>query len=169
MAVSAPSPSPLRISAATSVCQQGRTDRSKRATQAGQPSQSVRTDLTIRAGPLTGPNHLTDLTDQSGPSDQSEPSDRPVLLTKCAARIRACHSLLNGRLHFCNHRNTVPVTFSNHKNAVLATFSNLKMGSFIHFSNLCMWRLSISRETKVAPLFEGSHGILLLLMPGESA
>lgn len=59
--------------------------------------------------------------------------------------------------------------FSNHKNAVLATFSNLKMGSFIHFSNLCMWRLSISRETKVAPLFEGSHGILLLLMPGESA
>ena len=38
----------------------------------------------------------------------------------------------------------------------MATFSNLKMGSFIHFSNLCMWRLSISRETKVAPLFEGS-------------
>ena len=38
-----------------------------------------------------------------------------------------------------------------------------QMGSFIHFSNLCMWRLSISRETKVAPLFEGSHGILLYL------
>lgn len=42
-------------------CQQGRTDRSKRATQVDQPSQSVQTDLT----------------DQSGPSDQSEPSDRP--------------------------------------------------------------------------------------------
>ena len=59
--------------------------------------------------------------------------------------------------------------FSNHKNAVLSTFSNLKMGRFIHFSNLCMWRLSISRETNVTPLFEGSHGIRLLLMPGESA
>lgn len=133
--------------------QQGRTDRSSRATQTNQPSQSVQTNLTIRAGPLTSPNHLTGL----------------YLLTKCAVHMWACHSLLNVRLHFYNHRNTVPVTFSNHKNAVLATFSNLKMGSFIHFSNLCMWRFSISRETKVAPLFEGSHGIQLLLMPGESA
>lgn len=44
--------------------QQGEPDRSKRATQADQPSQSVQTDLT----------------DQSGPSDQSEPSDRHVLV-----------------------------------------------------------------------------------------
>lgn len=42
----------------------GEPDRSKRATQADQPSQSVQTDLT----------------DQSGPSDQSEPSDRHVLV-----------------------------------------------------------------------------------------
>lgn len=70
--------------------QQGRTDRSSRATQTNQPSQSVQTDLTdqngpsdqsvqtdltIRAGPLTSPNHLTGL----------------YLLTKCAAR----HSLWN--------------------------------------------------------------------------
>lgn len=114
-------------------CQQGRTDRSKRATQAGQPSQSVRTNLTIRAGPPTGPNHLTDLTDQSGPSDQSEPSDRPVLLTKCAARIRACHSLLNGRLHFCNHRNTVPVTFSKHKMRFCLRFPTSKWGGLYTF------------------------------------
>lgn len=53
----------------------GEPDRSKRATQADQPSQSVQTDLTIRAGPLTSPNHLTDM----------------YLLTKCAAR----HSLWN--------------------------------------------------------------------------
>lgn len=54
--------------------QQGRTDRSSR-TQTNQPSQSVQTNLTIRAGPLTSPNHLTDM----------------YLLTKCAAR----HSLWN--------------------------------------------------------------------------
>ncbi len=54
----------------------GEPDRSKRATQADQPSQSVQTDLT----------------DQSGPSDQSEPSLTDMyLLTKCAAR----HSLWN--------------------------------------------------------------------------
>lgn len=53
----------------------GEPDRSKRATQTNQPSQSVQTDLTIRAGPLTSPNHLTDM----------------YLLTKCAAR----HSLWN--------------------------------------------------------------------------
>ena len=44
--------------------QQGRADRSSRATQANQSSQSDQTDLT----------------DQNGPSDQSEPSDRPVLV-----------------------------------------------------------------------------------------
>ncbi len=55
--------------------QQGRTDRSSRATQTNQPSQSVQTNLTIRAGPLTSPNHLTGL----------------YLLTKCAVR----HSLWN--------------------------------------------------------------------------
>lgn len=53
----------------------GEPDRSKRATQADQPSQSVQTDLT----------------DQSGPSDQSEPLTDMYLLTKCAAR----HSLWN--------------------------------------------------------------------------
>ena len=53
----------------------GEPDRSKRATQADQTSQSVQTNLTIRAGPLTSPNHLTDM----------------YLLTKCAAR----HSLWN--------------------------------------------------------------------------
>ena len=51
----------------------GEPDRSKRATQADQPSQSVQTDL--RTGPLTSPNYLTGL----------------YLLTKCAAR----HSLWN--------------------------------------------------------------------------
>lgn len=50
--------------------QQGRADRSSRATQTNQPSQSVQTNLTIRTGPLTSPNHLTGL----------------YLLTKCAAR-----------------------------------------------------------------------------------
>ena len=44
--------------------QQGRADRSSRATQANQSNQSDQTDLT----------------DQNGPSDQSEPSDRPVLV-----------------------------------------------------------------------------------------
>ncbi|MDW3108885.1 V-type ATPase 116kDa subunit family protein [Bifidobacterium longum] len=44
--------------------QQGRTDRSSRATQANQSSQSDQTDLT----------------DQNGPSDQSEPSNRPVFV-----------------------------------------------------------------------------------------
>ncbi|MFQ8745549.1 MAG: hypothetical protein ACLR82_07145 [Bifidobacterium longum] len=44
--------------------QQGRTYRSSRATQANQSSQSDQTDLT----------------DQNGPSDQSEPSNRPVLV-----------------------------------------------------------------------------------------
>ncbi|WP_250246553.1 hypothetical protein [Bifidobacterium longum] len=58
--------------------QQGRTDRSSRATQTNQPSQSVQTNLTIRAGPHQSVQ--TDLTDQNGPSDQSEPSDRPVLV-----------------------------------------------------------------------------------------
>lgn len=53
----------------------GEPDRSKRATQADQPSQSVQTDLTDQSGPLTSPNHLTDM----------------YLLTKCAAR----HSLWN--------------------------------------------------------------------------